>query len=226
MAKTILVIAAHPDDEILGCGATIARHAAEGARVLILIVAEGATSRGGSNNSTDAVALLRAAAGEAASIVGAEKPSFLGLPDNRLDSMPLLDIVQLIEAVVTEVRPDIIYTHHKGDLNVAHRQVHLAVLTACRPLPDSPVMAIYAFEVLSSTEWGAEGGGDFAPNRFVNVESYLDKKLAALRCYETEMRDFPHARSLQAVQALAAVRGAIAGVPAAEAFLIVRERVL
>jgi N-acetylglucosamine malate deacetylase 1 len=223
--KTILVIAAHPDDEILGCGAAMARHASDGDQVHVLIVAEGSTSRRG-DDPADAVARLREAACKAASVVGARKPRFLGLPDNRLDSLPLLDIVQSIEAVVNEVRPDIVYTHHKGDLNVDHRCVHLAVMTACRPLPDSPVLAIYAFEVLSSTEWGIERGDAFTPNRFVNIVGQLDTKLAALRCYEAEMREFPHPRSLEAVQALAAFRGATAGMMAAEAFIVSRERIL
>ncbi|MBT4701074.1 MAG: PIG-L family deacetylase [Rhodospirillaceae bacterium] len=219
----VLVIAAHPDDEILGCGATMARHARDGDAVDIVIVAEGATSRDVADPLGE-ISALRDAARQAAAAVGANEPRFLGLPDNRLDSLPLLDVIKSIETVVDELRPGVVYTHHGGDLNIDHRVVHQAVLTACRPMPDCPITAIYAFEVLSSTEWGVGQSDAFLPNHFVNVENQLFQKLEALRCYETEMRDFPHARSLEAVQALASYRGASAGVPAAEAFLLVRER--
>ena len=225
--RSILVVAAHPDDEILGCGGVLASHAAKGDTVHVLIVAEGATSRDsrrdpdGRESELDD---LKAAASRAASTIGAKAPHMLGLPDNRLDTLPLLDIIKPVEAVVEAVAPEIVYTHHAGDLNVDHRIVHQAVVTACRPLPGSPVRAIYAFETVSSTDWQTSGG-TFRPQRWVDVEPYLRCKRRALEAYATEMRPFPHARSFEAVEALARVRGASVGLEAAECFMVVRELV-
>ncbi len=225
--QTILVAAAHPDDEILGCGGTIARHAAAGDIVHILIMAEGATSRQSERDvgqARDELELLRVSAQNAAETLGAEPPRFAGLPDNRLDGIGLLGIVKPMEAYVEEVKPSTVYTHHGGDLNIDHQLVHQAVMTACRPLPGSCVRNIYTFETVSSTEW-ADGATQeyFRPIRFVDISETLDKKLAALRNYETEMRSYPHARSYENVANLARMRGASAGVEAAEAFGVVRE---
>ncbi len=222
---SILVVAAHPDDEILGCGGALARHVVEGDTVHILIVGEGATSRDARSEPhgrEPELAVLGAAASRAAVAIGAEKPTMLGLPDNRLDGLPLLDVVKPTEAIVEAVKPEIVYTHHAGDLNVDHRIVHQAVVTACRPLPGSPVREIHAFETVSSTEWQS-GGQAFRPQRWVDIEPYLDRKLLALEAYAGEMRPFPHARSREAVEALARVRGAAAGLRAAECFMVVRE---
>ena len=124
------------------------------------------------------------------------------------------------------VRPDIVYTHHGGDLNVDHRIAHQAVLTAGRPLPGSAVRAIYAFESCSSTEWSSPAmGPPFVPQRFVAIDAWFERKLAALTCYAEELRPFPHARSLEAVAALARLRGAAAGLGLAEGFMVIRERV-
>lgn len=225
--RAVLVAAAHPDDEILGCGGTLARHAAEGDAVHVLIVAEGATSRDARrdpNGRQPELVALRAAATRAAAAIGAGTPHMLGLPDNRLDTLPLLDVTKPIEAVVEAVKPEIVYTHHAGDLNVDHRIVHQAVVTACRPLPGAPVRSIYAFETASSTEWQS-GGEVFQPQRWVDIEPFLDRKLWALQAYEAEMRPFPHARSVEAIEALARMRGAAAGMQAAESFVVVRQLV-
>ena len=216
----VLIISAHPDDEVIGCGGTIARHAAAGDTVHILIVAEGATSR--QNGSADDVGRLRDATERAAAIMGAEPPRMLGFPDNRLDSMDRLDIIKEMESQIEATRPDTVYTHHGGDLNIDHRIVHEAAVTACRPLPGSPVKRIFAFEVLSSTEWSPPAiGAPFVPVHFVAINDHLDAKRAALECYKTEMRDFPHPRSFDAIEALARVRGSHAGLAAAEAFEII-----
>ena len=224
---SVLVVVAHPDDEILGCGGALARHAAGGDTVHVLIVAEGAMSRDARRDPAGREAeltALKAAALRAASTIGAEEPRLLGLPDNRLDALPLLDVIKPIEADVEAVAPEIVYTHHAGDLNVDHRIVHQATVTACRPLPDSPVRAIYAFETVSSTEWQT-AGETFRPQRWVDIAPFLHLKLQALEAYAAEMRPFPHARSLEAVEALARVRGAAAGLKAAECFMVVRELV-
>jgi LmbE family N-acetylglucosaminyl deacetylase len=225
MVEKVLVIASHPDDEILGVGGTLARHAAEGASVDLLIMAEGATSRDDKRNpqarSTELVA-LREASARAAAILGLNVPRFGGLPDNRMDGMELLDVIKIVEGVIADVKPDIVYTHYAHDLNVDHQITHQAVLTACRPLPGSKVSSIYAFETVSSTEWAVAGTG-FQPTHFVDVTAQLERKIAALGAYHSEMRPAPHARSIEAVRAQALVRGSSVGLPAAEAFMTLRQ---
>jgi len=224
---TVLIIAAHPDDEALGCGGTIARHADAGDRVHVVFLAEGVTARQDVpdlNALADALRRREDGAAAVARILGAESPVFHRLPDNRLDGLPLIDLAKLVEREIARIGPDIIYTHHGGDLNIDHRLTHQAVLTACRPLPGARVRAIYTFEVPSSTEWGgAATGGGFTPTRFVDIAGQLQRKLDALACYGDEMRPFPHPRSREAIEALARSRGAASGLAAAEAFMVVRE---
>lgn len=223
--RKVLVVAAHPDDEILGPGGTLAKHCAEGDLVHIAIAAQGATSRANKESGTDQkVDRLKEVARKAASILGAKEPIFLDCPDNAMDSLTLLEIVQKVEAVIDDLKPSIVYTHHGGDLNVDHELVHRAVLTATRPLPGSPVKAIYTYETLSSTEWTAtQQQIPFIPLHYVNISDYISRKLEALKAYELEMRPFPHARSYDAVEAQATLRGAHVGLKRAEAFGIVRE---
>jgi len=169
----VLVVAAHPDDEVLGCGATVARHSAEGDEVHSLILAEGSTSRAPSRQAaadSDELAHLQACARAAASVLGAASVRFGGLPDNRMDHLDLLDVVKLVEATVDELQPTAVYTHHGGDLNVDHQITHRAVLTATRPVPGRSVQRLYTFETVSSTEWG-ERLDPFVPQRFVDVSS-------------------------------------------------------
>jgi LmbE family N-acetylglucosaminyl deacetylase len=229
--KRILVVASHPDDEVLGCGGTMAAHADAGDVVDVLIVVEGATSREArrdtgaqSEAQAEALTALQQSACDAAAVLGARKPYFLGLPDNRLDGMELLEVIKPIEALINELKPQVIYTQHGGDLNVDHRIVHQAVVTACRPAPGACVHAIYGYETASSTEWASRTmGGVFHPIRFVDISKTLERKRKALACYASEMRPFPHARSLEGLEALARWRGVSAGVEAAEAFTVVRE---
>jgi len=223
----VLVIAAHPDDEVLGAGGTMAKLAAAGHRVEVLILGEGATSRCARREQADAAATdaLAAAAQRAADCLQVAKVSCLGLPDNRFDSLPLLDVVKPIEAHVAALNPELVFTHHGGDLNIDHAVTHRAVLTATRPVPGSGVRAVYAFEVLSSTEWAFQQlPPAFAPNVFVDIAASLDAKLAAMAEYESESRAFPHPRSPEAITALARLRGSAIGVDAAEAFGLVRQR--
>jgi LmbE family N-acetylglucosaminyl deacetylase len=219
----VLVVAAHPDDEVLGCGGTVATHASRGDVVRSLILAEGATSRDGDNASSQ-IKLLRSAACKAASMLGAQEPQFAGLPDNRMDSIDLLSVVKIVEDVIRGFEPSIIYTHHGADLNVDHRITHAAVVTACRPLPGATVRSVYSFETASSTEWSSqEQSVAFRPNHFVDISAHLSAKNDALQCYDMEMRSFPHARSVDAVEALARTRGASVGLAAAEAFSVLRQ---
>jgi LmbE family N-acetylglucosaminyl deacetylase len=221
MNKTILVVAAHTDDEALGCGGTIARHVAEGDTVYAVFLADGVTSR---PNANDEELKQRSAAAERAhEILGIKKAYMLSFPDNRMDSIPLLDIVQKLENVFAEVQPQVVYTHHNGDLNVDHRITHQAALTACRPVPGCSVKEIYAFEVLSATEWSTPGTTPFNPNVFIDISSYLEIKLQALAAYKLEMREEPHARSLANARRLAEFRGSCVGLEAAESCSLVRK---
>lgn len=224
MERDIAVIAAHPDDEVLGCGGTIARHAASGDRVHILILAEGATSRYLAPDTlgpADELAALRAAAGDAAAILGAHSVEFGGLPDNRMDGLELLDVVKIVEDFLNGLQPQIVYTHHAGDMNIDHLVTQRAVSTALRPLPSANFSSLLYFEVPSSTEWGGiPCGQPFVPQWYEDITPFLDRKLAALQAYHSEMRAFPHPRSYNYVEALASVRGATAGVSAAEAFML------
>lgn len=220
MTSSVLVVAAHADDEALGCGGTIARHVEAGDHVEVVFVADGVSSRPGAVER-DLAGRLQATE-RAKQILGITNIRFLGLPDNRLDSVPLLDIVQSLEVIIAELKPAVVYTHHNGDLNVDHRVTHRAVMTACRPLPHATVREILAFEVLSSTEWGDAGASPFIPNYFVDISTTLEIKLRALNAYSMEMREPPHSRSLVHVANLAQHRGHCVGVDAAEAFMLVR----
>jgi len=223
----VLIVASHPDDEVLGVGGTAAWHAARGERVEVLILADGVTSRGSDGDHTTQekeLSARRSAAVDAAQELGISRPRFGDFPDNRMDGCDLLDIVKVVESVTVKLEPDIVYTHHGSDLNVDHRLTHQAVLTACRPQPGFKPAAIYTFETASSTEWSsADIGPNFRPQRFVNISATLERKKLALQCYGMEMRAFPHARSIEAVEALARLRGSQAGCDAAEGFGVIRE---
>ena len=221
MTRSVLVVAAHPDDEALGCGGTLARHTAEGDTVHAIFLTNGVGSRG---HSSAEARERNAAARVALAILGVAEVEFYSFPDNQLDTLSLLEVVRAIEARLDAFRPDIVYTHHAGDLNIDHRICQQAVLTAFRPAPGQSVHAIYGFEVCSSTEWAFAGADRaFLPVHFVDIVDYLGAKLAALEAYGDEMRPFPHVRSFEAIKALAQWRGSTVGVAAAEAFSVIRE---
>jgi N-acetylglucosamine malate deacetylase 1 len=218
MTERVLVVAAHADDEVLGCGGTMARHADGGDSVDVILLADGVTGRIDNNLENRHVSALKAC-----SILGANEPVFFDYPDQKLDTLSFLDIVQSIEPVIEKLKPTIIYTHHGGDLNLDHRIVHRAVMTALRPIPSGIYKSIYAFEVASSTEWASSAIGDaFRPDHFVGIGTTLDRKIEALSAYDQEMRDFPHSRSYEAVRALAVLRGASVGLSSAEGFVTLR----
>jgi len=220
MNKIVLVIAAHTDDEALGCGGTIARHVAEGDKVYAVFIADGVTSRLKADQN-DLIS-RNSAAEQARKVLGIHESYYLGLPDNRLDSIPLIVVIQSIEPIISRLQPNIIYTHHSGDLNIDHQITHQAVMTACRPMPGSGLLEIYAFEVVSSTEWATPGHNPFIPNVFIDISSYIETKQSALACYQTEMRIEPHTRSLKNIEYLARHRGHCVGMYAAEAFMMIR----
>lgn len=227
MSKSVLVVAAHPDDEVLGCGGTIAAHADNGDQVYVLIVAEGATSRHqlrDRNKVIHELSSLERAAHEAGTILGVHGVELMDLPDNRLDSLDRLDLIKQIEKRVALHQPQVVYVHHAGDVNVDHRRLHEAVITACRPTPFQTVRRLLSFEVPSSTEWQPPGSAPFfQPNWFVDISAQWSRKRDALEAYASEMRPWPHARSLEALEHLARWRGAQVGCEAAEAFCLLRQ---
>jgi LmbE family N-acetylglucosaminyl deacetylase len=222
MNDSILIVAAHPDDEVLGCGGTIAKLVDNDALVHVVFLADGVFSRDGESQAKELNA-RRAAAKKACDILGVTSVSFGDLPDNRMDSVALLDITQMVERHIFEHRPATLFTHHSGDVNIDHRRTLEAVVTACRPQNKHPVTSILSFEVPSSTEWQLPGNAPaFEPNWFVDISATLERKMAALDAYEFELRDWPHPRSRRGVEYLARWRGATVGVDAAEAFVLGR----
>lgn len=221
----VLVVAAHPDDEVLGCGGTISRLAHDGHDVYITILGEGITSRYQQREDADAdlIETLHSRSRQVAEMLGAKDIFLHNLPDNRFDTVSLLDVVKIIEDLIGELEPDVIYTHHSGDLNIDHLITHRAVLTATRPMTHQPVREIYTFEVPSSTEWAFQRFEPaFRPNVFMDISDTLEIKIQALAQYESEVRDFPHPRSSEALEAVSRRWGSVVGCTAAEAFELIR----
>jgi LmbE family N-acetylglucosaminyl deacetylase len=224
----VLVVVAHPDDEVLGCGGTIAQHAQCGDSVHVLILAEGVTSRyreRDRHQKTSELSALAQAAYQAKEILGIDSLKLMDFPDNRMDSCDLLDVIKAIEPVIQKHAPERIYTHHPGDVNIDHQKISEAVITAARPLPKFQTKTILFFEVPSSTEWQVSPvHTSFFPNWFVDISKTLNVKQKALKAYESEMRSYPHPRSYTAIEHLARWRGATAGLEAAEAFVLARHQ--
>jgi LmbE family N-acetylglucosaminyl deacetylase len=217
---SVLVVAAHPDDEVLGAGGTLAAHARSGVEVHAVILSDGAGSRYGDGMAER----LAAAARRAAQEIGFASLRFQGLEDQRLDTVPLIEITQRLEAVVGEVQPDTVYAHFPGDANIDHQVAARATWTACRPYRFPCVRTFAVFETPSSTEWGWPlAGSPFQPNLYVDVAGTLDTKLRAMACYETELREYPHPRSERALRERAAYWGSRVGRAAAEPFCLLRE---
>lgn len=223
--NNILVFAAHPDDELLGLGGTVRRLANEGKTIRAIIMAEGLTSRANTRNEADLseLAELQADARKAASIVGYKSIEFCGLPDNRMDGLELLDVIKLVSKYVDKYKPDTIFTHHHGDLNVDHRITCEAVLTACRPVGEYKVKRIYTFETPSSSEWNYNYLEPFKPNVYVDVTDTLEAKVKGMACYRTESTVYPHPRSDDALRSLGRYRGTNVGFEMAEGFMLLRE---
>lgn len=225
MTQTVLVIAAHPDDDVLGCGGAMAKLADRGATVQVAFLADGVSSRETSASAAE-LTERRTAARLACQILGAQEPSFGEFADNQMDAVPMLKIARAIEALISHHQPDTIFTHHAGDVNIDHQRIHQAAVVACRPQIGLPVRTLLFFEVPSSTEWQTPGTAPFfAPNWFVDIGSTLDRKMRALEAYQRELRDWPHPRSVRGVEALARWRGATIGAEGAEAFVLGRRLV-
>lgn len=227
MKNTVAVIAAHPDDEVLGCGGTIAKHIENGDSVHVLIMAEGITSRNEKRDVTGCNNLLNdlhLTTEKANAYLGSNSIKLLSLPDNRMDNLDLLDIVKQVELFLNEYNPNIVYTHHFSDVNIDHQLVYDAVITAARPVPGQIVKTILCFETVSSTEWQPPCGRvPFSPNWYIGLtKDQFEKKILALKEYKSEMRDFPHARSIENIELLAKWRGANVGMSYAESFVLAR----
>jgi len=221
--EKILIIAAHPDDEVLGCGGTIARLSKEGFEVYTLILGEGVTSRDDIRNREKRereIVKLKKQAQEVNKILGVRKVFFFDFPDNRFDTVSFLDVVKTIEKVKNEVKPDIIFTHYERDLNIDHQIAYKAVIIATRPLERETVKEIYSFEISSSTEWSYPLS--FSPDIFFDISATIGIKLKALEKYKTELRAYPHPRSLEGIELIAKVWGMKVGLEYAEAFKVVR----
>jgi LmbE family N-acetylglucosaminyl deacetylase len=216
----VLVVAAHPDDELLGPGGTLARHVRDGDAVHAMVLSDGAVSR----YPGEMINVLAGSAQRAAKLLGLSSLTLRSLPDQRLDAAPIVEVTQLVEDVIDQVRPTVVYTHFPGDVNVDHSVVSRATWIACRPYVAPFVRRFAVFETPSSTEWGWPIAGDtFTPALFVDISDTLEDKVAAMACYESELRDYPHPRSLRALRERAAYWGSRVGRPAAEAFQVLRE---
>lgn len=215
MSQRILCLAAHPDDETFGMGATLAKHVKAGDAASIVAFADGVGSRG---FSKAAIEQRHGAFRAACKIFGTEDVWLHQYADNQMDTLALLQIVKHIEIHLDRFKPTVVYTHCKGDLNVDHRVMHDATNVACRPQPGCGVKRLLYFEVPCSTAWG-EG---FAPNYFVDVEATIEAKIEACRCYPLELREPPHPRSLAGIARLAEWRGSRIGVKFAEGFAVGR----
>ena len=223
---TILVIAAHPDDEVLGCGGTMARLALESNDVYTLILGEGITARDKKRDLAkreNEIAELRKQVENANKILGVKKVYTYDFPDNRFDTVPLLDIIKTIEKIKKDIKPDIVFTHHYGDLNIDHQITFKAVMTAFRPTKDESVKEIYSFEIPSSTEWNAPSSLTyFMPDYFVDISKTIKLKVRAMKEYKCEIREYPHPRSIESIEIKAKQRGIQVGLEAAEAFEVIR----
>ncbi|PIS09207.1 GlcNAc-PI de-N-acetylase [Candidatus Beckwithbacteria bacterium CG10_big_fil_rev_8_21_14_0_10_34_10] len=220
----ILIVVAHPDDEILGCGGTIARLVKEGYEAHTLILGEGITARDvkrNVNKSKKEIGELKKQTQKANKIIGVKEVFFYDFPDNRFDTVALLDIVKVIKKIKKKIKPEIIFTHYEKDLNIDHKITYKAVITANRPIKGEIVKKIYSFEVLSSTEWNYPLS--FSPDVFFDISETMDLKLKAMAKYKSELREYFHPRSLKGIKITAELWGLKTGCKLVEAFKLVRE---
>lgn len=220
MHKRVLVVVAHPDDEVLGCGGTIAKHIETGDDVSIVFMTNGESSR--KDSLLESISSRSYSCKQALKELGVNKVINYDFLDNQMDSISLLAVAKSVEEAIDKHQPSIVYTHFSEDLNVDHRITHQAVMTACRPQSWSPVKEIYCFEVLSATEWNSHSKSKFNPNKFIDISKFWDCKVSAMKKYSNELRPFPHSRSIETIEALAVYRGATVGLRKAEAFQIER----
>jgi len=209
----VMVIAAHPDDEVLGCGGVMALHIRAGHDVSVVIAAGRSAEESGTGRSQSSMTQ------QALAELGVKDIAQLGLPDQKLDTLPILQIVQLLEREVERVLPTVIYVHHHGDVNRDHRVIHEAAMVATRPTRDH-INVVYAYETASSTEWGYPRS--FNPDTFVDIGDVLEMKTRAMELYSDELRDYPHPRSIEGLRAKAVHTGVANCLGPMEAFVTIR----
>ena len=234
----ILVIVAHPDDEVLGMGGTIKKLTKNKHNVKVVIMATGIISRrsSGYKNKPDydlnqntqklmnkEILELKKDAIKANNLLGVKDIEFLNFPDNEMDLVSQLEVTKTVERIISKFNPNIVYTHSKQDINIDHRIIYESVITATRPMKNSKIEQVLSFEVPSSTEWYFPS--NFSPNVFVDISNELKIKLKAMASYKNEVRDFPHPRSTEALEAIAKKWGSVSGFLAAEPFILVRQLV-
>lgn len=223
MSKSVLLVFAHPDDEVLGCGGTATKLIAAGFDLTTLILGEGKTSRFDNKNAAeDELKQLASEIINANKKLGISRVFTSDFPDNKFDTVPLLNLVKKIEEIKQIVKPSIIFTHHFGDMNIDHQLTYKAVLTATRPMIDECVRDIYTCEIPSSTEWNFEPCKNFFPNVFSDITETIDIKVAAMSEYSSELREWRHPRSLRHIKDLAMWNGVKCGLEFAESFMLVR----
>lgn len=223
--KRVLVIAAHPDDEVLGIGGTVAKFSAEGMECHLLIVTDGSSSQyRDSDHLQEIIDAKKVETKGCANMLGYKSIHYGELPDMKLDKTPHIVINQVIEKVINEVKPDIVFTHFWGDVNRDHQEVYRSTLVAVRPVMGQVVREVYCYKVPSSTEWTPNKDDTmFMPNYFVDIEKYAEQKYKAFACYSTELREYPHPRSVQYLREIDKAAGLKVGLLAAEEFVLLRK---
>ena len=223
--ERVLVIAAHPDDEVLGMGGTIAKYASRGDEVAVLIVTDGSTSQ--YRNDPKLQEILRAKKAEmsnCAGVLGVKHVFYGELSDMKLDVTPHIEINRVIENVISEFQPSIVFTHFIGDVNKDHQRVYESTLVACRPVSEQCVKRLFLYSVPSSTEWNVQTSTNvFLPNWYEDISGeWAERKYKAMECYRTELREYPHPRSIQYLRTADAAEGNRVGLLAAESFILLR----
>jgi LmbE family N-acetylglucosaminyl deacetylase len=220
MSNRILVVAPHPDDEVLGCGGTIARHVAQNDEIHVVVITRGAEEL----YAPEAVEIGREELRKSQKLLNVSSTHFLDFPAPKLDTVDSYKLASAINNLIQSIMPNTLYIPHRGDIHIDHQAVYQAALVAARPINHCSVKQILAYETLSETEWAPPTvDAAFIPTVFVDITHYLDDKLQAMACYQSQLKQPPHPRSLQSIEALARLRGATVGLPAAEAFMLVRE---
>lgn len=218
----VLVIAAHPDDEVIGAGGTIARHVAHGDDVCWCVVTRAYSPPW----SEEYPGIARKQVEDVQRVLGIEEVFHCGFPTVKLNTVPYIELCSALQRVVDQVQPEVVYTTAGDDINQDHRLVYEATLVATRPLPNSSIRRVLSYELSTTARYGLPAGSSgFVPNVFVDISQYLDKKMEAMQCYRTELREYPHPRSLEGLRLFARERGLSVGLEAAECFQLIRELV-
>ena len=225
MISRALVIAAHPDDEVLGMGGTVAKLTSEGKEVHLLIVTDGSTSQ--YKDSEDLEKIINDKKAETlncANALGIKSVLYGGLPDMKLDVTPHIEVNAVIEKAIEEIAPDTVFTHFWGDVNMDHRCVYHSTMVAVRPTATQVVKNVYCYSVPSSTEWSpCVANTAFMPNVYVDISNgFLERKCEGLNCYKTELRDYPHPRSIEHIKKQDNAEVLKVGVESAESFVLLR----